>query len=366
MLVAGLRSPEAEGGVESHARHLYPYVAELGCEVEIAVRRHCHPPDASDQWGQIRLKPLWSPRRTGFEALLHTLLATLYAIRSRPDVFHLHAVGPALFTPLARLFGIRVVVTHHGPDYDREKWGAASRFILRLGESFGMRFANARIVISKTIRDLVRRKYGLDSVIIPNGVNLPPRICSTVTLNELGLTPKRYIVQVSRFVPEKRQADLVKAFLAADLAPEWRLVFVGSAGEDNHYAREVRSLADGDPRIVFAGFRSGEALLELTQNAKLFVLPSSHEGLPIALLEALSHGLPVIASDIPANLEVGLPEEQYFPLGDTRALAARIVETAGREESDDQIRERRDWVATRYDWRRIADETVAVYRSITD
>lgn len=366
VLVAGLRSPDAEGGIESHARHLYPHIARLGCEVELVVRRLYHPASKPDVWQGIRLKPLWSPRTMGLETLVHTLLATLYAIRTRPDIYHLHAVGPALFAPLARLFGLKVVVTHHGPDYDREKWGGVGRLVLRLGEYLGMRFANGRIVISSTISDIVRRKYRLESTIIPNGVDLPPATESTALLKELGLERGRYVVQVSRFVPEKRQADLVRAFLAADLDSDWRLVFVGSAGQDNRYAREVRALCGGDERVVFAGFRSGAELAELTQNAALFVLPSSHEGLPIALLEALSHGLPVIASDIPANVEVGLPPEQYFALGDIAALTRRIEHAVQQPPSADAAQARRRWVAERYDWQRIAGETTALYRSILD
>lgn len=364
VLVAGLRSPEAEGGVESHARHLYPHIAELGCDVEIAVRRHCHPVSRADQWGRIRLKPFWSPVAAGFEALLHTLLATAYAIRSRPDVYHLHAIGPALLTPLACMFGLKVVVTHHGPDYDREKWGAFSRLVLRLGEWLGMRCAHGRIVISSTIHDLVRDKYGLDSTVIPNGVDPPAATASTALLDALGLTPKRYVLQVSRFVPEKRQADLVAAFRGAELGEGWHLVLVGDSGPGNRYAQRVRAAAGGDERVLFTGYRTGEDLLELCQNAAVFVLPSSHEGLPIALLEALSHGLPVIASDIPANREIGLPDHWHFPVGDVEALARRLEEAARRPASEQDTAVRRQDILERYNWQHIARQTAAVYRSV--
>ena len=45
---------------------------------------------------------------------------------------HIHAIGPALLTPMARLLGMKVVFTHHGPDYDRNKWGTAAKTILKL------------------------------------------------------------------------------------------------------------------------------------------------------------------------------------------------------------------------------------------
>src|SRR5574338_494602 len=132
----------------------------------------------------------------------------------RPDVLHIHAVGPALVTPLARLLGLRVVVTHHGADYDREKWNAFARAMLRLGERLGMRFAHGRIAISNATRDLIACHCARDADVIPNGVELPelPNDCTRV--RRFGLEPGRYVLQVSRFVAEKRQLDLIRAFRA--------------------------------------------------------------------------------------------------------------------------------------------------------
>src|SRR4051812_30862708 len=123
VLVLGLRGlPDVEGGIERHAQHLYPYLAQMGCSVEVVVRSPYHPKCKPLDYRGVRLKSLWSPKGGSLETLLHSLLATLYAGAVRPDVVHIHAVGPSLLTPLARLLGLRVVVTHHGPDYDREKW----------------------------------------------------------------------------------------------------------------------------------------------------------------------------------------------------------------------------------------------------
>lgn len=364
VLVAGLRSiPSTEGGVETHARNLYPLIVSQGWEVEVAVREQFHEADAPCEWRGIRIHPLWAPKTPGVEALIHTLLATIYAIRTRPDVFHLHAVGPALMTPLARLFGLRVVVTHHGPDYNREKWNWFARFVLRLGERFGMRFANCRIVISQTIRDLVKKRCGQDSVVIPNGVDPPPLVTGEETIAGLGLTPGRYLLQVSRFVPEKRQIELLRAFQLAGL-DDWKLVFVGDANPRKEYPAKVRKAGANDDRVVFAGFRTGNDLAELFTHAGLFVLPSSHEGLPIALLEALSYGLPVVASDITANAEIGLPGSSYFPVGNINALADRLQEHAGRPDSSEERQRRIRWVLDRYNWQRIACQTVEVYESV--
>ena len=368
VLVLGLRGlPDVEGGIERHAEHLYPLLVELGCTVKVIVRSPYHPRDKALHYRGVQLKRLWSPKGGSLETIVHTLLGTLYAALVRPDLLHIHAVGPALFTPLARLFGLRVIVTHHGPDYDREKWSGFARWVLRMGERMGMRYSNERIAISRTIQSIIERHYGRGAALIPNGVEIPEIPNTYAKVRELGLTPGRYVLQVSRFVPEKRQLDLIRAFTVA--APEgWKLALVGTIDRDNRYVQEVLSAAEGNPNVALTGFQHGLALRELFGHAGMFVLPSSHEGLPIALLEALSFGLPVIASNIAANLELSLAEQNYFPLGNTNELAQRIRDLAvdvAQSEHVERVQRLRRWLAERYDWQVIAKKTCTVYAIAT-
>lgn len=360
-MILGLRGfPQVQGGVETHAEHLYCELAQMGCEIEVLVRHSYQPKENSKVWKAIRFTRLWAPRKKSIEALVHTFIGVLYAAWRRPDVLHIHAIGPAFMTPLARLFGLRVVVTHHGPDYDRQKWGGAAKTVLRLGERFGMRFANQRIVISNVIRSLVLAKYGCESVLIPNGVTLPAPPATSGALTAFSLVPKKYVLLVSRMVPEKRHLDLIHAFAAAGLVG-WKLVLVGDADHHDAYARSVRDAAAGTPDVVCTGFQSGLALRELYAHAAIFVLPSSHEGLPIALLEALSYGLPVIASDIPANLEVRNPGVRFYPLGDIGKLALQIGELANATRSAGQAEAAQQQLAETYRWSTIARDTRLVY-----
>lgn len=364
VMFLGLRGfPQVQGGVETHAEHLCPLLVELGCQVEVIVRSPYMPPERGESWRGVRFVRACAPKSKGLEAIVHTFLGVLVAAWRRPDILHIQAIGPALMTPLARLLGLRVVVTHHGPDYDRQKWRGLARGILKLGERFGMRWSNGRIVISEVIRSLVRQKHGADSVLIPNGVVLPALPDDHQALDSFGLEAGRYIVLVSRLVPEKRHLDLIEAFRQAGLEG-WKLAIVGGSDHPDAYVNDLLETARRTPGVVCTGFQSGAQLAELFGRAGMFVLPSSHEGLPIALLEALAYGLPVIASDIPANLEVGLPASHYFPLGDVDALAQRLREVASQPLSAEDREAQRRWVGERYDWRRIAEQTLAVYRAV--
>jgi glycosyltransferase involved in cell wall biosynthesis len=361
IMVLGVRGmPNVQGGIETHAEHLYAELARLGCDIEVLVRSPYAPPEVRNV-GSIRLRRLWSPRRPGFEALLHSLLGVLYAGIVRPDVLHIHAVGPAIVTPIARLLGLRVVVTHHGPDYDRDKWGGVARWVLRSGERAGMCYSHARIAISKVIADLIQAKYQRVSDLIPNGVAAPPEIAASDYVRGRGLEPGRYFLQVSRMVPEKRQLHLIEAFARA--RPQgWKLALVGGL-DDSDYSRQVQARA-AEAGVVLTGFVNGAPLGQMYSNAGAFVLPSSHEGLPIALLEALSYGLPVLASDIPANLEIGLPPESYFRTGDIEALAGKLTDMASRPDEPQTRAARRSWVLQKYRWETIASQTLGVYRRL--
>jgi glycosyltransferase involved in cell wall biosynthesis len=364
VIFLGLRGfPGVQGGVETHAEHLCPLLADLGCEVTAIVRSPYMPPEKGASWHGVRFVRVWSPKSKGMEAIIHTFLGVLVAAWQRPDVLHIQAIGPALMTPLARLLGLKVVVTHHGPDYDRQKWGRFARLVLRLGERWGMRLANERIVISEVIREITQAKHGRTSVLIPNGVKLPELAVSDNIIRQFGLEPGKYVLLVSRLVPEKRHLDLVEAFRNANI-PGWKLVLVGAADHPDAYTQRVLETARGGQDIVCTGYQTGVALSELYSHSGLFVLPSSHEGLPIAMLEALSYGRPVVASDIPANLEVGLPAECYFKLGDVSELAQKLCEFSARSLTAKQVEQRRMWVVERYDWRHIGERTLAVYREV--
>src|ERR1700761_3503351 len=211
-MVLGIRGiPSIQGGVETHAEQLYERLAHMGCDIEVLVRTPFVPANLTS-FGPIRIRRIWSPRKSGLEALVHSALGVLYAAVARPDILHIHAIGPAIVTPVARLLGLRVVVTNHGPDYDRDKWGSFARLVLRTGERAGMRYANARIAISKVIEQIVQSKYGRESDLIPNGAAPVSPQAETQLVERLGLERGRYFIHVGRIVPEKRQLDLIQAY----------------------------------------------------------------------------------------------------------------------------------------------------------
>lgn len=181
---------------------------------------------------------------------------------------------------------------------------------------------------------------------------------------------ENYILAVGRFVPEKGFHDLVDAFNNSQIqnsqrtTDNWKLVIVGRADHEDKYSLGLKEKAGKNSNVVLTGFLTGEPLQELYSHAGLFVLPSYHEGLPIVLLEAMSYGLSCIASDISANRNVELSEERFFKAGNIKALVGKIKEFLDKpltvEEKKRQIR----MIAERYDWKKIAEETLKVYDKV--
>jgi glycosyltransferase involved in cell wall biosynthesis len=363
VIVLGLRAiPGVAGGVESHSEHLYPLLAESGIDVEILVRSPYADPSFGNAWRGVRIRRLWSPQKSGIEAVIHTFLGVLYAAVRRPDILHIHSIGPAIFTPLARLLGLRVIVTCHAPDYMQAKWSRSAKWLLRTGERMAMRHATEVISVSEHGAASLSEKYGRGVNAIMNGV---PRIdlpASSSVVQELGLEPGRYVLHVGRAIPDKRQDDLIEAFSRTEL-PGWKLVLVGDLSGEDKFSANVRAAASGNPSVVLAGFRCGDDLRALFCNAGCFALPSAVEGFPIALLEALSAGCPVVASDIPANHEIELPPGCYFPVGDTGALAAALA-TVPSSMTRGVWAALRRLVRVEYDWQRIAEQTAMLYSRV--
>jgi glycosyltransferase involved in cell wall biosynthesis len=266
--------------------------------------------------------------------------------------------------PLAKILGMKVIVTNHGPDYMRQKWGKFARIALKTGEFLGVKFCDKMIVISGGIKDLLEREYRRhDLDLIFNGVNFPEILSPGETVAKYGLTPGQYALTVGRFVPEKGLHDLINAYLKLK-DQQFRLVIAGDADHETEYSRRIKKMAKEREGIILTGFISGRPLAELFSNAGLFVLPSYYEGLPIALLEALSYGLPVLVSDIPANREVPLPDFRVSAPGNIEVLSQKMVELFEKGISQEEKKKNEELLAENYNWDVIAQKTHSIYASM--
>lgn len=354
--------PDVQGGVENHCEKLYTHLAEKDCDITVFTRKPYVNPGLRKFKG-VLLIPLECPKNKFLEAVIHTFKGVLEARKLNPDILHIHAIGPSLFAPFGRLLGMKVVVTSHGPDYRRKKWPLLARIFLRFCEWMGMTFANKIIAIAENIADDINKKFKRDAAVIPNGVEIPVPSDTVEILKKYGLKDKRYILAVGRFVPEKGFDYLIEAYNQCDF-DHWKLVITGDADHEDKYSINLKAKSGRNGNIVLTGFLKGRILHELYSHAGLFVLPSYHEGLPIVLLEAMSYGLSCIASDIPANKSVELSIDRFFKAGDIESLKLKIKEFINIPWEKEDGKRQVDMMAENYNWEKIADETLKVYRQV--
>lgn len=356
--VTGLRGiPNVMGGVETHCEEMLPRVKAISPDMNITVfARAPYVKEARYEYRGVRVVSVSSPASVSREAIISTFNGIVAARRAGMDIVHIHAIGPALLAPMAKLLGLRVIVTHHGEDYNRAKWGPFARFMLKMGERLGVRFADHIIAVSPSLTKRLQQSFAKAKSrisYIPNGVPHLPAARGDA-LSRFSLTPGNYILAVGRLVPEKGLHDLIEAHARAK--DNRKLVIVGSTDHASDYSKLLTSHASD--RVLFTGIQDRGTVRELFENAALFVMPSYHEGLPIAALEAGSCSTPMLLSNIRPNLDIDLPAGHYFPVGDIDALANALLipaKTYSVNEAD---------FRQKFDWDEIAIQTSAIYRQV--
>lgn len=360
----GLRSLQGvEGGVETHARELYPRLAALGYDITVLTRSP-YDNGKSVQPPGCRTRPLWAPRGKGLEAAIHTLVCVAYCmLLLRPDIVHVHGIGPGACAALLRLAGLRVVLTHHGHDYDAAKWGWFARRLLRVAEHLGVRFSHEVICVSENIRNEVTRLNGRSQT-IRNGVDRDIDTTHRPTSAALaGLAPNSYVLVVGRLTAHKRVLDVLAA-LNCPALNGLKLVICGDVAGNDPYVDAVKIAAQQNSNVLLAGFVDRPDLPWLYRHALCSVMASSYEGMPFAVLEALSCGSVVLLSELPAHREIGLAAAHYFPVGGIGELRDKIAHL----HADPLARQRLAGTLAlepRFDWDVIAHASASVFEAVS-
>lgn len=352
--VIGTRGfPDIQGGVEQHCENLYPLIASSEYQITV-FRRKPYINNREKTFSNIRFIDLPSTRILGIEAFFHSFLCTVICIIKRPDIVHIHNIGPGFFVPFLKIIGLKVIMTYHSPNYEHVKWSIFTKYFLKFAELLSIKFSDKVIFVSLYQKEKLGNKGKF--VHINNGVRIFPLINNDDYIKNLGLKKKNYILSVGRFVEEKGFDLLIRAFNKTE-KKGFQLVIAGDADHETAYSIRLKELAI-DHNVVLTGFVRGEKLQQLFSHSRLFVLPSYNEGQPISLLEAMSYQLPVLASNIPAILQVCLPEYRYFTVGDEESLIDRLNQQLQKDF------EPVNYDMTPYNWEHIAMLTEAVYKQM--
>ena len=267
-----------------------------------------------------------------------------------------------MFCFFPKMMGRKVVGQGHGLEWMRSRWSWWGKLILKLTESPSVRLPHALTVVSKVQQRYIQERYGRESIYIPTGVN-PPTVEAPDLIKQYGIYGNDYILFAARLVREKGAHYLIKAY--NDLNTDLKLVIAGDAQHEDAYKSELYKLAEGNKNIIFTGFVTGKLLHELFSNCYLFVLPSEIEGLPTALLEAMSYGNCCLVSDIPENREA-LNEFGYtFVSRDVVDLGEKLQFLNNRHDAVEQFKAKaKVYVLENHSWDQITDMFEKLYKSL--
>ena len=313
--------PPKQGGIEHHCAEIYARMVEQGHTVELYGRSSY----TQASWREpctykgVNVRSIPSLPLRGLDALVTSAVAAIAASLAKNDVIHFHALGPSLFSWIPRILSphSKVVMTCHGLDWQRTKWGKISSTLIRLGEQIGTACSHEVVAVSKDLKPYFQQVYNRSVTYIGNGpAHYPDSDVNIEGVESLGLQPQKYVLFLGRLVPEKCPHLLIQAFQS--LRPlGWKLAIVGGTSDTSTYTSKLMRLAEHNPDIIFTGELRGQRLANVVRCAGLFTLSSELEGLPLALLEAMHEGVPVLTSDIPVHRElVGGDRGQLFRVND--------------------------------------------------
>ena len=359
------RIPSREGGIEVVVAELSTRMAALGHSVTCLNRSGHHvsgqefDETKQTEYKGVKLKNVWTLDKKGLAAMSASVSAAFRTAFGKYNIVHIHAEGPAFMCWLPKLFGKRVVVTIHGLDWARAKWGKFASWYIKKGEKNAARHADEVIVLSKGVQDYFLKTYGRKTAFIPNGVNRPVSREADEIVKRWGLGKDSYVLFLGRLVPEKGIHYLLEAWKNVSTAK--KLVIAGGSSDTTEYMTSLMEMAGEN--VIFTGFQQGIVLEELYSNAYVYVLPSDLEGMPLSLLEAMSFGNCCLVSDIEECTQVVEDHAVVFGKGNVWELEKKLRELLDRPDEVKKYKDTAaDYICEKYSWDDVTEKTLELYR----
>ncbi|QHC68541.1 glycosyltransferase [Rathayibacter sp. VKM Ac-2759] len=291
--------PSYYGGFETAVRTLAPYLVEQGWDVIVYGRAGTSPDIGRAGDSRVRSITTRGIESKALSTLSYGFTSSLDAVfRRKPDVALVMNVANGFFLPLFKARGIPTLVNVDGIEWDRDKWGRLAKAVFRLGARLTAKYGTRLVYDAQAIARIWKKEFGRGGVFIPYGGDDPGDLPVPA-----GFSHRGYALIVARFVPENSILEFLEA--APQIAAEYPVVIVGSAGYGGVLDERVRRLAESHENIYWLGHVSDDRLLfALLKHAGAYFHGHSVGGTNPALVQALACGAPVVARDTVYNREV--------------------------------------------------------------
>lgn len=367
-MIGHKRIPSREGGVEIVVEELATRMVSLGHEATCYNRKGHHvsgqefDSNLNDKtYKGVAIKSVFTIDKKGLAAMSSSFFAAIKSAFGKYDVVHFHAEGPCAMMRIPKMFGKRCIVTIHGLDWQRSKWGGFAIKYIKFGEKVAVKHADEIIVLSKNVQQYFKDEYNRETTFIPNGVSKPEIKEAKEITENFSLVKDSYILFLGRIVPEKGITYLVEAF--KKIRTDKKLVIAGGVSDTDTYINELKKLSNGDERIIFTGFVQDRLLEELYSNSYIYCLPSDLEGMPLSLLEAMSYGNCVLGSDISEIAEVVEDKAKLFRKSDSKDLLDKLQWLLDNPDVVKIHKEKASkFICDKYNWDAVVANTLDLYK----
>lgn len=255
-------------------------------------------------------------KRGGALRLLHNMKALIGKVK--PDIVHSHLLDSNFYSSLVcKWISVPHVCTEHGDVSLKNFLASKTKFV-------SVSFFSKRVVC---VSEAVRKRASALCIfpqkldLVYNGVRFVDDSVPSLFRKELGIPGDSLIIGcIGNLYPVKGQKFLIQAFsrFFKDNTNSY-LVLVGRGQEEGPLRKEAVELGIPEGRICFTGFR--DDIVNILKSIDIYVQPSLSEGLPLAVLESMSLGIPVIATDVGGVGEI-LGDNEYGILVDAGSWKA--------------------------------------------
>ena len=367
-MIGHKRIPSREGGVEIVVEELSTRMVKKGMEVTCYNRKGKHALDKSQkvnhikEYKGVKLKSVLTIDVKGLAAMTSSFFGAIKILFSKNNIVHFHAEGPCAMIPIIKFFSKKkIIVTIHGLDWQRAKWGGFATKYIKFGEKMAAKYADEIIVLSENVKKYFKDTYNRETNFIPNGVNKPEIKDANIIKDKFNLAKDSYILFLGRLVPEKGIHYLIEAY--NKINTDKKLVIAGGSSDTDTYFNELKEKAKDNKNIIFTGFVQGEELEELYSNAYIYVLPSDLEGMPLSLLEAMSYKNCCLTSDIPECKTVMDDNGVTFKKSDVNDLKEKLQYLVDNVDKVNKYKsEAQDYILKKYNWDDVVDKTIELYK----
>jgi glycosyltransferase involved in cell wall biosynthesis len=371
ILILNHEYPPIGGGGGQAAQDIARELTRRGHEITI-LTAHLKGLPRDEQVDNIHILRLPSlrkrPYQAGFLAMGFYILAAIWTgfhviHHWHPDILHVHFAVPAGAAAwiLSRLTGIPYVLTAHLGDIPGgvpEKTGTWFRWVFPFTIPI-WRGAAGIITVSEYTRSLIRQKYKIDPVVIPNGINMEK-------LNPAGLQVHRppRVVFAGRFMPQKNLIELVEILALVQDLP-WKCAMLGDGPLLDEVKRTIAA-HHLEERFDLPGWVTTDAVLAQFAQSDLLFMPSLSEGLPVVGLQALAMGLAIVASRAGGNVELVEPGSNGFLAdpGDREAFSGALRSLLSDPKTLQNARQASRALAVRFDIKTVVDRYETIFQNI--